>query len=50
MCRGVDVPEARGIEKATQLALGNHTATYEGFVELDAGHHLVCGIATVVFW
>ena len=50
MFRGLDVPEACGVQKAPQLTLGNHTATDQGLVELDAGHHLVCGVATVVLW
>ena len=43
-----DVGEAGVGHKAVKLVLGDHAAAYEGFVELDAGHHLVGGIATVI--
>ena len=48
MFGGLEVSEARGLHKASQFPLGNHTATDEGLVELDAGHHLVGGVAAVV--
>ena len=50
MRRGFDVPEACGVQKGPQLTLGNHTATDQGLVELDAGHHLICRVAPVVPW